>query len=164
MKANELLDKALDFIVETQEQNDYICEQMYEEYVGDYCEKNCQNLNKEQRELLFKKMREAGYEWDAEKKELKRIEQNPAWSEDDEEVHRKCICAMRASACGFPEEEKFVEKVDNWLKSLKDRYIWKPSDEQMKALSNAGNSFRPFEEGHKVLWSLYNDLKKLREE
>lgn len=42
-----LLDKALDFIVETQEQNDYICEQMVEEYVGDYCEKNCQNLNKE---------------------------------------------------------------------------------------------------------------------
>lgn len=47
MKANELLDKALDFIVETQEQNDYICEQMVEEKVGDYCEKNCQNLNKQ---------------------------------------------------------------------------------------------------------------------
>ena len=139
---------------------------------------------------------------------------------------------MRASACGFPEEEKFVEQVDNWLKSLKERvqsqnkcgwndmsvkpiypcdilyqqpngnifiyrYIeggrandaqtpifcnldengkwidlkdvkpqnpWKPSDKQMQFLSNAGNSFRPFEEGHKVLWSLYNDLKKLREE
>ena len=39
MKANELLDKALDFIVETQEQNDYICEQMRNEYVGDYCKK-----------------------------------------------------------------------------------------------------------------------------
>ena len=39
-KAEELLGKALDFIVETQEQNDYICEQMTTEYVGDYCEKN----------------------------------------------------------------------------------------------------------------------------
>ena len=29
---------------------------------------------KEQRDLLFQKMREAGYEWDAEKKELKKIE------------------------------------------------------------------------------------------
>ena len=29
----------------------------------------------EQRDLLFKKMKEAGYEWDAEKKELKKIEQ-----------------------------------------------------------------------------------------
>ena len=37
---------------------------------------------KEQRSLLFQKMREAEYEWDAEKKELKRIEQKPAWSED----------------------------------------------------------------------------------
>ena len=39
---------------------------------------------------------------------------------------------------------------------------WKPSDEQMQALSNAGNSFRPFEKGHKVLWSLYEELKKLK--
>lgn len=31
---------------------------------------------KEQRELLFSKMKEAGYEWDAEKKELKKIELN----------------------------------------------------------------------------------------
>lgn len=60
---------------------------------------------KEQRELLFKKMKEAGYEWDAEKKELKKIhvidegksemdycftkmmngeKVTPAWSEKDE--------------------------------------------------------------------------------
>ena len=32
---------------------------------------------KEQRDLLFQKMKEAGYEWDVEKKELKKIEQNP---------------------------------------------------------------------------------------
>ena len=31
---------------------------------------------KEQRDLLFQKMKEAGYEWDAEKKELKKIELN----------------------------------------------------------------------------------------
>lgn len=29
---------------------------------------------KEQRDLLFRKMKEAGYEWDAEKKEVKEIE------------------------------------------------------------------------------------------
>ena len=46
MKANELLDKAIDFIVETQEENDYICEQMIES-IGDYCVNNCQNLNRE---------------------------------------------------------------------------------------------------------------------
>lgn len=32
---------------------------------------------KEQRDLLFQKMKEASYEWDAEKKELKKIEQKP---------------------------------------------------------------------------------------
>lgn len=67
-------------------------------------------------------------------KEVMGIKQNDAWSEEDEEIYRKCICAMRASACGFPEEEKFVEQVDSWLKSLKDRYTWRPSEEQIKAL------------------------------
>lgn len=36
----------------------------------------------EQRDLLFQKMKEAGYGWDAEKKELKKIEQKPAESRD----------------------------------------------------------------------------------
>lgn len=39
---------------------------------------------KEQRDLLFSKMKEAGYEWDSEKKKLMKIEQNPTWSKDDE--------------------------------------------------------------------------------
>ena len=39
---------------------------------------------KEQRELLFQKMNEAGYEWGAEKKELKKIKQQPNWSEEDD--------------------------------------------------------------------------------
>lgn len=56
-KAEELLGKALDFIVETQEENDYICEQMCEDdYVGDYCAQNCQNLNKECVKLFLEKV------------------------------------------------------------------------------------------------------------
>ena len=47
MTDSQLLDKALDFIVETQEQDDYICEQMTTERVGDYCENNCQNLDRQ---------------------------------------------------------------------------------------------------------------------
>jgi hypothetical protein len=47
MTREELLDKAIDFIVETQESNDYICEQMIEELTDDYCANNCQNLNKD---------------------------------------------------------------------------------------------------------------------
>ena len=60
MKANELLDKALDFIVETQEDNDYICEQMIEERVGDYCYNNCQNLNKQCVKLFLEKVYKKG--------------------------------------------------------------------------------------------------------
>jgi hypothetical protein len=53
MKTKELLDKALDFIVETQENNDYICKQMCGEYVGDYY---CQNLDKECVKLFLQKV------------------------------------------------------------------------------------------------------------
>ena len=57
-----------------------------------------------------------------------RLVQKPSeWSEEDEKIHKKCICAMRASAWGFPEEEKFVEQVDDWLKSLKGRIQSKPA-------------------------------------
>ena len=62
-----------------------------------YCEKEgveeqfnvwCTNENvcpatKEQRDLLFQKMHEAGYEWNAEKKALKKIEQKPESITDD---------------------------------------------------------------------------------
>jgi hypothetical protein len=143
---------------------------------------------KEQRDTLFAKIKEAGYEWDADMKELKEIGFNPddlieeshqqqaddlidmvteksaEWSEEDEKIHRKCICAMRASACGFPEEEKFVEQVDNWLKSLKERYTWKPSDVQMDAVKDAldylGENTKIV---RKHLMSLYGQLKKLKE-
>ena len=40
---------------------------------------------KEQRDLLFKKMKEEGYEWNAEKKELKKIEQ-PKLTEFEDEI------------------------------------------------------------------------------
>lgn len=41
------------------------------------CCEHYRPASSEQRSLLFSKMREAGYEWDAEKKELKQIEQKP---------------------------------------------------------------------------------------
>ena len=50
----------------------------------------CGEINpatKEQRDLLFQKIKEAGYEWDADKKELKKIEHNTVeWSKDDEKM------------------------------------------------------------------------------
>jgi hypothetical protein len=47
---------------------------------------------KEQRDFLFSKMKEAGYKWDSEKKELKKIEQNPAeWHREDEQNLNACL-------------------------------------------------------------------------
>lgn len=45
---DSLLDKALDFIVEKQKDNDYICEKMSKfSDEWNYCWNNCQNLQKE---------------------------------------------------------------------------------------------------------------------
>ena len=188
---------------------------------------------KEQRDILFQKMHEAGYEWDDKKKELKKIEFNPndlieesyqqqaddliamitekpAWSEEDEKILgilidgfedysepgaewwkglkvRECIKWFKSlkykvqSKQEWSEEDgdyindliKYFsqnERLENtikdiviWLKSLKNRYTWKPSDEQMNLLEELmeDNNQRYF---YTILRSLYQDLKKLREE
>ena len=84
---------------------------------------------KEQRNLLFQKMHEAGYEWDAEKKELKKIEQKSAeWSEEDEE-NRNLINTILWESVGkhldAPEYGSIVTQGDaanltQWLKTLKE--------------------------------------------
>lgn len=87
---------------------------------------------KEQRDLLFQKMHEAGYEWDAEKKELIKIEQKPAWSEKDNE-HVNSLLKRLDGLCRieFTTTRFAINEDENWLKSLKDKYTWKPSEEQM---------------------------------
>lgn len=109
---------------------------------------------KEQRDFLFSKMKEAGYEWDVEKKELKKIEQKPAWSEEDD---RNLSIAIQ-----YVFQHGYLSTV-NWLKSLKERYIWKPSNEQMKQLGWVAEQNKDNMIG-KELMSLYQDLKKLRKE
>lgn len=177
---------------------------------------------KEQRDLLFQEMKEAGYEWDAEKKELKKIEQksidktkpkfkvgdvirakggaakytirsvtnttyytdgwsydiesceeeyelveqNPTWSEEDEKMLKSVISSIRISRSSCEEDDDVRDLFDNeidWLKSLKERYTWKPSNEQMKqlgwvAVQNKDNMIG------KELMPLYQDLKKLKGE
>jgi len=87
---------------------------------------------KEQRGLLFQKMKEEGYEWDAEKKELKNIKQSPSWSEEDEEKFRDVIRLIKQGA----PVQSMRDHYTNWLKSLKERCTWMPSDEQIVALEH----------------------------
>ena len=75
---------------------------------------------KEQRDLLFRNMKEAGYQWDNEKNELKKIEQdNPAWSEEDEEMLTwlcRIIHSLKARKEITPiEESELGEWMDKWL-------------------------------------------------
>ena len=86
---------------------------------------------KEQCDLLFSKMKEAGYEWDAKKKELKKIEQKPAWSEEDEHYKNGLIGLVEDSKAGLPINlrGKAADKCIDWLKSLKDRVQPQPKKE-----------------------------------
>ena len=113
---------------------------------------------KEQRDLLFKKMKEAGYEWNAERKELKKIEQPTAWSEEDEAKLKSIL---------FHIEDVENKDVINWLKSLKERNTWKPSEKQMEALEHAINCYSSISptntEEVYTLEIMKEKLKKLRE-
>ena len=84
---------------------------------------------KEQRNSLEKAMTDAGYEWNAEKKELKLLitnggdfesenyEQKPAWSKEDEEMFAEAISVLLASSCSYDD----IKKVSVWLRTIKQR-------------------------------------------
>ena len=71
--------------------------------------------SKEQRDLLFKKMKESGYEWDADAKKLNNFEQktDSGWSEEDERMLNHIIGYLHSG-------DDFQTGID-WLKSLKQR-------------------------------------------
>lgn len=61
----------------------------------------------------------------------------------------------------FPDiKHESISLIKDWLKSLRLQTTWKPSDEQMEALKGVQEGV--FRLG--ILESLYQDLKKLREE
>lgn len=73
---------------------------------------------KEQRDTLMQAMTNAGWQFDFEKKELKKNDQNSAWSEDDERLRKTSIAFLQEFAAkGY---ENAVECMD-WLKSLKKK-------------------------------------------
>lgn len=88
-------------------------------------------------------------------------EQTPAWSEED-------YNEIETIACHLDNTDN--EGMAEVLRNIRDKYYdiipqntWKPSDEQMEQLLDVYNGIS---EGWQdsVIESLYNDLKKLREE
>lgn len=86
---------------------------------------------KEQRDTLFSKMKEAGYEWDDEKKVLKRIEQNITcskkddnkitWSEEDDNNSKEIIAYLNELFDNYRFDLQELNNYETWLKSIKQR-------------------------------------------
>ena len=122
---------------------------------------------KEQRDTLMKAMADAGYTFDFEKKELKKIKQKPAWSKDDEKIITGIINDIQKRLEDYPLEQlaEIYFKEIKWLKSIKERYTWKPGDEQIVVLELASKYERVFTPKQiDILIGLKEQLKKLKVE
>ena len=94
---------------------------------------------------------------------LERQAQMPAWSEEDDRMCKAIINNIK-TIC---KEGYFVGNIDNgelinWLKDLRYRLQWKPSDEQMDALLVKIPIKNSCNKVDNILKSLYSDLKKLK--
>ena len=180
----------------------------YEGEMGHSTE-NIHPATKEQCDIFFAEMKEAGYEWDAEKKELKKvivpifhigdtivekdldecgygtikdikdgqyiftdgsgmnineqegwqlvktstnIEQKPIWSDYDECMLTNLLDDQHCSI-----DSEYV----HWLKSIKDKYAWKPSKEQLTQLKIAVSKGTAGYFNNDLLRELYKQLKNL---
>lgn len=101
-------------------------------------------------------------------KGVKQGEQKPTWSEEDSDMVDDIVKSLKKYQLQMPNYR--VELQMRWLKSLKERYTWKPSDEQMKCISDvvadakykndiSTNGYEPYTH----LSTLLQQLKKLRE-
>lgn len=113
---------------------------------------------------------------DAHIQELINTIQNNAWSEEDEEILSDIILDVEVlkERDTTKDGRALYQKEIDWLKSLKDRVgcevncttkqQWKPSEEQMNALDSTLQYSQVSHNSFEYLNSLFNDLKKLREE
>lgn len=90
-------------------------------------------------------------------------EQKPAWSEEDERNLQGIIDEIEANKNHAPDYDVATyNRFLSWLKSIKERYTWKPSDEQIDTLEYYMHNLI-CNEHKEVLFGLYADLKKLKE-
>ena len=86
------------------------------------------------------------------------------WSEEDERNLQGIIDEIEANKNNAPDYDVATyNRFLSWLKSIKERYTWKPSDEQMNTLEYYIHNLI-CNEHKEVLFGLYADLKKLKEE
>ena len=95
------------------------------------------------------------------------IKCNSAWSEEDNNTLNRisAILVDASEVKNWWKEYRLIEKdemirLTDFLKSLKDRYTWKPSNKQMGQLGWIAEQNKDNMIG-KELMTLYNDLKKI---
>ena len=109
------------------------------------------NPNKKPQRIISAEVKEAMYD-------------KPTWSEEDEENFNWFEKFFRAESV-IAEGKDIPQDRYLWFKSLKERYTWKPSNEQMEGIECTIKTLRyQLNAGDNRLDSLYNDLKKLRGE
>ena len=84
------------------------------------------------------------------------------WSEEDKLGLQNTIALIQGYKDCNDKDEYCVEGCDyslNWLNSLKERHLWKPSEEQMKALAQATVPDDCLE-AYETLWHDLNNLRK----
>ena len=93
------------------------------------CGNGAHPATKEQRDLLFQKMKEEGYEWNAEKKGFLAWgnknpacdEENPAWNEKDDNIVKQINEYLKDLFDDYRLGVQELNDYETWLKSLKQR-------------------------------------------
>jgi len=107
-----------DFLIDT-----FSCDWSYKEGV--------KPATQDQRDILFMKMKDAGYEFDFEKKKLNNIEQKiTVWTEKDDAYKLFAISAIEDY---YDEKNPLQKDLIDWLKSFKDRVQSQPKQEWNEA-------------------------------
>ena len=95
------------------------------------------------------------------------------WSEEDERIVTRIVESLSAYADklqyeGFCHNSEVLYEQIDWLKFIKERYTWKPSDEQMEALDSAIHCYAGISPTNNrevfALEIMKEQLKKLRGE
>ena len=91
------------------------------------------------------------------------------WSEEDESNFQMLIDVIKENKHHATDYEHMTYyKLLSWFKSLKERYVWKPSDEHIDALEHFVRSIgesgfaTPYDDNTRLLHSLLKQLKKLK--
>lgn len=84
------------------------------------------------------------------------------WSEEDNAMLVNLVAWIEGKWGTLGGKVGGKEAYISFLKSIQERYAWKPSGEQIKALKEVVDEHFDIDGG--ALWHLYDDLKKLMEE